>query len=147
MASHNTTGKLVRLSDTDLMVADPAEDIRGRQVVDKDGEQIGEVDDLFLDEHETKIRFLEVASGGFLGLGETKFLVPVEAITRLTDDTIYINETRQHVAGTPPYDPDLINQEVGEGSYYGNVYRHYGYPPYWGPDYVYPPYPHYRPRV
>jgi sporulation protein YlmC with PRC-barrel domain len=116
-------------------------------VVDKDGEDLGEVDDLFLDEQETKIRFLEVASGGFLGLGKTKFLVPVEAIIRLAADTVYIIETRQHVAGTPPYDPDLINQEVGEGSYYGNVYRHYGYPPYWGPDYIYPPYPHYRSGV
>jgi hypothetical protein len=33
--------------------------------------------------------------------------------------------------------------DVGDESYYGHVYRHYGYPPYWGPGYVYPPYPHY----
>lgn len=143
MAEQEYRGKLLRLSDTDLTVANPAEDIRGRRVVDKDGEDIGEVDDLLIDEPESRVRFLEVASGGFLGLGETQFLIPVEAITRISEDTVFVNQTRQQVAGTPPYDPDLINEEVGEESYYGRVYRHYGYPPYWGPGYVYPPYPYY----
>jgi hypothetical protein len=42
----------------------------------------------------------------------------------------------------PAYDPDLIHEDAGEG-YYGDVYKHYGYPPYWGPGYTYPPYPYY----
>ena len=137
------TATLVRLSDTDFTVADAAEDIRDRKVVDRDGEELGEVDDLLIDEHEKRVRFLEVASGGFLGLGKTKFLIPVEAITRISDDTVYVNQTRQHITGAPPYDPDLIHREASEGSYYGDVYRYYGYPPYWGPGYVYPPYPYY----
>jgi sporulation protein YlmC with PRC-barrel domain len=143
MAQIEKTATLVRLSDTELTVADPAEDIRDRKVVDRDGEEVGEVDDLLIDDRDRRVRFLEVASGGFLGLGKKKFLIPVDAITRITDDTVYINRTRQHVAGAPDYDPDLIHQDAGEGGYYGDVYRHYGYPPYWGPGYVYPPYPYY----
>jgi len=137
------TATLVRLSDTDFTVADAAEDIRDRKVIDRDGEELGEVDDLLIDEHEKRVHFLEVASGGFLGLGKTRFLIPVEAITRISDDTVYVNQTRQHIAGAPPYDPDLIHRDAGAGGYYGDVYRHYGYPPYWGPGYVYPPYPYY----
>lgn len=143
MAEQEYRSKLIRLSDTDLTVANPAEDIRGRRVVDKYSEDIGKIDDLLIDERESRVRFLEVASGGFLGLGETQFLIPVEAITRISGDTVFVNQTRQHVAGTPPYDPDLINEEVGDENYYGRVYRHYGYPPYWGPGYVYPPFPYY----
>jgi sporulation protein YlmC with PRC-barrel domain len=143
MAHIEKTATLVRLSDTELTVADAAEDIRDRQVVDRDGAEIGEVDDLLIDEPEKHVRFLEVASGGFLGLGKTRFLIPVEAITRISDSTVYINQTRQHIAGAPPYDPDLIHKDAGEGGYYGDVYRHYGYPPYWGPGYIYPPYPYY----
>jgi hypothetical protein len=101
------------------------------------------VADLLIDEGEKRVHFLEVASGGFLGLGQTKFLLPVEAITRISDDTVYVNQTRQHIAGAPAYDPDLIHEDAGVGGYYGDVYRHYGYPPYWGPGYVYPPYPYY----
>jgi len=142
MAQIEKTAALRRLSDTELTVADPAEDIRDRKVVDRDGEELGEVDDLLIDERDKRVRFLEVASGGFLGIGETKFLLPVEAITRISEDTVYVNQTRQHIIGAPAYDPDLIHEDAGEG-YYGDVYKHYGYPPYWGPGYTYPPYPYY----
>jgi sporulation protein YlmC with PRC-barrel domain len=143
MARMTKTAALMRLSDTELTVADPAEDIRDRRVVDRDGEELGEVADLLIDEHDRRVRFLEVASGGFLGIGQTKFLLPVEAISRISADTVYVNQTRQHIVGAPAYDPDLIHEHAGEGGYYGDVYRHYGYPPYWGPGYVYPPYPYY----
>ena len=143
MARMTKTAALMRLNDTELTVADPAEDIRDRRVVDLDGEELGEVADLLIDERDRRIRFLEVASGGFLGIGQTKFLLPVEAISRISADTVYVNQTRQHIAGAPAYDPDLIHEHAGEGGYYGDVYRHYGYPPYWGPGYVYPPYPYY----
>jgi len=143
MAQIATTAALRRLSDTELKIADPAEDIRDRQVVDRDGEELGEVNDLLIDEQERRVRFLEVASGGFLGLGQTKFLLPVDAITRISEDTVYVNQTRRHITSAPPYDPDLIHRDVGEGSYYGDVYRYYDNPPYWGPDYTYPPYPYY----
>jgi sporulation protein YlmC with PRC-barrel domain len=152
MAQIEKTAKLVRLSDTELTIANPAEDIRDRTVVDRDGEDIGEVEDLLIDAHEKRVRLLEVASGGFLGLGKTKFLLPVEAITRISDDTVYVNQTRQYIAGAPHYDPDLIHQEAGETGekgyysergYYSDVYQYYGYPPYWDPGAVYPPYPSY----
>jgi sporulation protein YlmC with PRC-barrel domain len=143
MAQNESQTTLLRLSDTELTVADPAEDVRGRKVVDKDGETIGEVSDLIVDDRETHVRFLEVASGGLFGLGRQKSLIPVDAITRISDDAVYINQTRQRIAEAPPYDPDLIHEDVGDESYYGHVYRQYGYPPYWGPGYVYPPYPRY----
>src|SRR5215211_3643106 len=143
MAQIEKTAKLIRLSDTELTIANPAEDIRGRMVVDRDGEDLGEVEDLMIDEPEKRVRLLEVASGGFLGLGKTKFLLPVEAITRISDDTVYVNQTRQYIADAPRYDPDLIHQEAGERGYYDDVYRYYGYPPYWTPGAVYPLYPYY----
>jgi sporulation protein YlmC with PRC-barrel domain len=139
MAMHEAKATLVKLSDTNLTLADRAEDIRGRDVFDTAGEEIGEVDDLFVDEQEQKVRFLQVASGGFLGLGATKFLIPVDAITRITEDAVYISQTRERLAGVPRYDPSLVDER-----YLRDVYGYYGYSPYWGPDYRYPSYPYYR---
>jgi CBS domain-containing protein/sporulation protein YlmC with PRC-barrel domain len=138
MATSDTKATLIRLSDTDLTLADRAEDIRGRKAFDMAGEELGDVKDLFIDEREHKVRFLEVSSGGFLGLGATKFMLPVDAITRITDDAVYMNQSRERVAGSPHYDPTLVEER-----YVSDVYRHYGYAPYWGPDYRYPPYPYY----
>jgi sporulation protein YlmC with PRC-barrel domain len=138
MAMHEAKATLVKLSDTNLTLADRAEDIRGRDVFDTAGEEVGEVDDLFVDEQEQKVRFLQVASGGFLGLGATKFLIPVDAITRITEDAVYISQTRERLAGVPRYDPSLVDER-----YLRDVYGYYGYSPYWGPDYRYPSYPYY----
>jgi sporulation protein YlmC with PRC-barrel domain len=150
MAQIEKTAKLVRLSDTELTIANPDEDIRDRRVIDRDGEDLGKVEDLLIDGPEKRVRLLEIASGGFLGLGKTKFLLPVEAITRISGDTVYVNQTRQYIAGAPHYDPDLIHREAGvqgyeadERGHYDDVYHYYGYPPYWAPGAVYPPYPYY----
>ena len=130
---------LSKLSDSGQTVADAAEDIRGRKVKDKDGSDIGRVDDLLIDDRERKVRFLRVEHGGVLGFGETKSFIPVDAITRITKDNVYINHSRDHVAKTPRYDPDLVN----ELSYYGRVFGHYGYMPFWEAGYIYPAYPSY----
>jgi sporulation protein YlmC with PRC-barrel domain len=138
MAMHGTKAALVKLSDTNLTLASRAEDIRGRDVLDTAGDEIGKVDDLLIDEQEQKVRFLQVSSGGFLGLGATKFLIPVDAIMRMTEDAVYISHARERLAGAPRYDPSLVDER-----YLGDVYGYYGYSPYWGPDYRYPGYPYY----
>lgn len=135
--SDDRTRELMKLSDTARTVAAGDEDIRGRDVKSRGGEDLGTVDDLLIDPEEDKVRFLVVASGGFLGLGETKSFIPVDAVSRITADEVHIDRAREEVAGAPVYNPDL----VAERDYYENVYAYYGYPPYWAPGYVYPAYP------
>lgn len=130
--------KLIKLSDSNLTVADPAEDVRGRKVLDANHEEIGHVDDLLIDDRDNKVRFLRVASGGFLGLGESTFLIPIDAIKSIDDQHVHIDQSRERVARAPRYDPDLEDD-----SYYGNVYGYYGYAPFWGMGYMYPRYPYY----
>jgi sporulation protein YlmC with PRC-barrel domain len=130
---------LIRLSTTNLQVADPAQDVRGYRVVDTDGREVGEVEDLILDRDERKVRFLEVASGDLFGLGPGKTLIPLDVITRISEQVVSIDQTHQHVAAAPRYNPDLMVQDE-----VGHLYRHYGVLPYWGPSYVYP---HDAPRV
>jgi hypothetical protein len=121
--------QLVRLRETDETVSSSDEDIRGRMAKDKDGHDLGTIEGLLVDEAERKVRFIEVASGGFLGLGESKSLIPVEAITRVTADAVYIGHTREHVAGAPHYDPELVETRL---DYFFNLYPYYGYPPSFG---------------
>ena len=121
--------QLVRLRDTDRTVSSSDEDIRGRMAKDKDGHDLGTIEGLLVDEAERRVRFMEVGSGGFLGLGESKSLIPVEAITRVTPEAVYIGHTLQHVAGAPRYDPELMHTEL---EYFFNLFPYYGYPPSFG---------------
>lgn len=136
MAVMNTT--LHALSDSELTVSDPAEDVRGRHVKDRHGEDVGHVDDLLIDD-DSKVRYLRVAAGGFLGIGEHTFLIPVDAITRIDADHVHVDQTREHLSRTPAYDPELTYDQ----DYYSNLYGYYGYAPYWSPGYRYPGYPFY----
>lgn len=131
--------QLKELRDSEMTLADRGEDVRGRTVLDVNGNEIGNVDALLLDEAESKVRFLRVETGGFLGIGERKFLVPVDAVTRVDADHVHVDRTRERVAGAPAYDPDLTY----ERDYYGDVYDYWGYAPYWGLGYAYPAYPYY----
>jgi len=129
---------LQKLSDIARTVSQDDEDIRGRNVKARDGEELGEVDDLLVDPAENKVRFLVVASGGFLGLGQTKSFIPVEAVSGITADEVRIDQAKDKIACAPTYDPDIVE----ERGYYEDLYGYYGYTPYWAPGYIYPGYPY-----
>ena len=135
--AHSTGANLVRLTDTARTVADPAADVRGRDVVDADGEEVGRVQDLLVDDEEGRVQMLRVERGGFLGIGAEHFLVPVAAVTSVTDDVVRIDRERSRLTDVPGYDPDI--EEVPE--YYAGLYGWWGFPAMGAPGYVYPPFP------
>lgn len=130
----NDNDVLVKLSDTGETIELGDMDIRGYSVKDKGDADIGKVHDLLVDSRENKVRFLVVESGGFLGMGETKSFIPIDAISSIANEEVHIDQTREKVAAAPPYDPNLVNDR----QYNDSAYRHFGYMPYWGTGYVYP---------
>lgn len=126
---------LLSMNDEPLELEDATADLRGHEVVDREGEAIGEVDDLLVDDAERRVRFLRVKSGGFLGLGGRTFLVPIDAIARIHDGRVHVDREREHVGRGPEYDPDVLVQ--GRDAY-DRVYDHYGYLPFWMGGYAYP---------
>ena len=117
---------LVRLSDSGLVLEDLAQDVRGLDVYDNDGDQIGTVEDLYADAEERKVRFLDVAAGGFLGLGEKRFLIPVEAVSEVREDgVVVVDQKRRKVAESPLFDADVVPQPL----YQHELYKYYGYLP------------------
>jgi sporulation protein YlmC with PRC-barrel domain len=96
---------LVRLGDSDFVPANPEDDVRGKDVYDAEGQRIGSVEDLYIERKEREVRFLEVGAGGFLGIGQKRFLVPVEAVTQVTHHRVTIEPERtQKVEGPAPLD-------------------------------------------
>jgi sporulation protein YlmC with PRC-barrel domain len=134
---------LLKLGDTDQTVANPDEDVRGRAIKDHDGEDLGKVDDLLVDDTERRVRFLVAEHGGILGIGARHSFIPVDAITRITPDEVHVNESRERIAGAPRYDP-TISDELG---CYESIYSYYGFPPFWGAGYANPGFPYLPPGL
>jgi len=139
MANTTHNDILVKLSEGNVILDDPGQDIRHRKVIDRDGELIGHVSDLFVDQDEKKVRMLQVAAGGFLGLGDRHFLVPVEAITRVTADDVHIDQTSAKVVHSPEYDPKLSDVPFRDA--WAGYYGYYGFSPYWSAGSINPTFP------
>ena len=96
---------LIRLGDSYFVPANPEDDLRGKDVHDPHGQRMGHVEDLYVDRREREVRFLEVGTGGFLGIGERRFLVPVEAVTKVAEDGVVVEPDRTEKADGPaPFD-------------------------------------------
>src|SRR5688572_12369479 len=115
--------QIVRLSESESTLATPAEDIRGRVVRDANGDKIGCVDDLMIDEHQNKLRFICVKSWDVPGL---RFLIPVEAITRVSSDDVRVDRDVDQIMAAPGYEVDLVDAD-----YITRLYDYYGYSPFW----------------
>ena len=123
MTERTEQHQLVRLSDSEFRLEAPEQDVRGLEVYDLDGDAIGSVEDLYVDEAERKVRFLDVGAGGFLGVGEKHFMIPMEAVTDVDGDGVIIDQGRQKVIGSPA----LPTNVVPEVDYQRGVYVYYGY--------------------
>lgn len=127
---------LEKLDDTGLALADDRQDIRHRKVIDRTGAEIGHVSNLFIDPDERKVRMLEISAGGFFGLGERHFLLPVDTITQIGPHDVHVNQTREHLAGSPAYDPKLLVEPTQTA--WEPFYGYYGLSPYWDAEYMNP---------
>ena len=67
MAERTEQHQLVKLSDSDFRLEAPEQDVRGLDVYDRDGREIGSVEDLYVDTAERKIRFLAGGPGASSG--------------------------------------------------------------------------------
>ena len=121
---------MVTLGNSDLVLASEDDDLRGMSVLDPNGHRVGKVDEIVVDEKERRARFLVVTSGGILGMGEDRRLVPVEAIARVGDE-VNLHHTHQDVRRGAEYDPALADPPD-----YAGVYDYYGYLPFWDLGYT-----------
>ncbi len=99
-------------------------DLRGRQVFDNSGEEIGTVQDLFLDEEDRQVRYLDVRAGGFLGLGDRMLVIPQEVVAEVSQDRLTLNESRESVLEEPEFAPGHILETHDRQA----ISRHFGGP-------------------
>jgi sporulation protein YlmC with PRC-barrel domain len=122
---------LIRLGDSDFVPANPEDDLCGKGVLDAQGQRIGKVEDLYIDSDEREVRFLEVGAGGVLGIGEKRFLVPVEAVTKVAEGWVTIEPGRtQRVAGPAPFDTKVAPPPAEDRRSDGYASLPYGARPY-----------------
>ena len=91
----------------------------GHTVVDRDGDKVGKVQDVYLDRRSEEPEWLAVKTGLF---GSNVSFVPVQNATTADDDTIRVEHEKDRIKDAPNIDPDgeLSPEEERR------LYEHYG---------------------
>ena len=127
MTTTMPTRDLDRLSRSGLTAADLEnldDDLSGRSVYDRTGEEIGTVDDVLVDTVQLHAPFALVSWGGLLGLGKQQRLIPLEAIDRITPEGVYLSCDKELVTNGPAYQENLVGGDAE--THYRQVYDAYG---------------------
>lgn len=108
----------------------------GDKVVNAEGEQLGIIKDLMIDLDDAQIAYAVLSFGGFLGLGDKLFAIPLEALTfNAAENTVILDVDKDVLKHAPGFDkdhwPDNAQYEAG---WLLDIYEYYGYSPYWMPD-------------
>lgn len=91
-------------------------------------EDIGEIKDLMIDWNNGTVEYAVLSFGGFLGMGDKYFAVPMEAFEFDTEDVdgrIVLNVDKDRLKDAPGFDkdnwPSHANQEFTD-----SIYKFYG---------------------
>jgi uncharacterized protein (TIGR02271 family) len=101
----------------------------GHTVVDRDGDKVGKVQDVYLDRRSEEPEWLAVKTGMF---GSNVSFVPVQNATTADDDTIRVEHEKDRIKDAPNIDPDGELSPDEER----RLYEHYGRSDYddWSDD-------------
>jgi sporulation protein YlmC with PRC-barrel domain len=107
------------------------EDVMGYKVENPQGEKLGKIETLLLDLAEGRILCAVLSFGGFLGMGEKLFPIPLNALSfRADEKRVILNVDKEILKSAPGYDRDSL-PNVNDREWASMIYTHYGYDPYW----------------
>jgi sporulation protein YlmC with PRC-barrel domain len=108
-----------------------ASDFEGEDVVNHQGETLGDIEEIMLDVRSGRIAYAVLAAGGFLGIGEKYFAIPWRALTLDTDRKCFILDVdKERLQSAPGFDKDHW-PSMADQSWASQVHSYYGAAPYW----------------
>ena len=108
-----------------------ASTLTGDSVVNRQGEDLGKIEDIMLEAGSGRVAYAVLSFGGFLGMGDKLFAIPWGALEVDTVNERFILDTpKDRLESAPGFDkdawPDMADRSWGE-----SIYTHYGQRPYW----------------
>lgn len=103
----------------------------GDKVMNRQGENLGKVEEFMVDMNTGCIRYGVLSFGGFLGLGDKLFAIPFESLELDTENECFILDVdKERLENAPGFDKDdwprMAQHEWG-----AEIHKYYGVTPYW----------------
>ena len=105
--------------------------IIGYKVKNDKGEDLGKIEDLMINLNSTRVNYAVLSFGGFLGLGEKYFAIPMEGLAVDTENKEFIlNIPKEKFDVAQGFDKDNW-PNMADRKWETGIYNHYNYKPYW----------------
>jgi sporulation protein YlmC with PRC-barrel domain len=109
-----------------------ASKVRGTPVYNKEGEEIGAVEDIVLDKSSNNIMFAVLGSGGMLGLGEKYRPIPWSILDYDPNKGGYVVPlSKDVIEKAPAYRMEDLTKDDGEEAIRSEAFSYYHTPAYW----------------
>lgn len=84
-----------------------ASSLKGTKIRNASDEDLGDIEDLMINTADGSVEYAVVSFGGFLGMGDKLFAVPLQAFKVDTDnEKLILNETKDRLKSAPGFDKD-----------------------------------------
>src|SRR5919199_1899228 len=110
--------KLVKSEDFEGELEEHWQDAQGLKVLDKNGDEIGTVEDLYVYEDAQAVHILKVEIEG------RQLLIPVDAVTNVADEGVNVEQDKNTIMESPEFD----SEDVPDSETSRATYEHFGYP-------------------
>ncbi len=111
------TSDLVKLDDFEGEVQEHWRDARGSKVLDKNGDEVGTVEELYVWQESSTVHLLVVAAD------DRRFLLPIHAVTNVDEEGVKVETSKDTILGSPEHDSD----DVPDAEARRAAYDYYGY--------------------
>lgn len=107
-----------------------ASDMIGTDVVDAQGDSLGEVEEVVIDPNTGRIAYVVVSFGGFLDIGKKLFAIPFKALKYDWDENEYMLDTpKEQLEEAPGFDED--HWPTMSEQWNRDIHKYYHQTPYW----------------
>lgn len=108
-----------------------ADSLQGTNVRNREGDDLGKIEEIMLDQSSGKVAYAVLSFGGFMGMGDKLFAIPWKAISLdREDENAILNVQPDVLKNAPGFDkdhwPDFADPKWGE-----SIHAHYNSTPYW----------------
>ena len=113
-----------------------SDEIVGCKVENSKDENLGKVESLMIDVSEGRVLYAVLSFGGFLGMGEKRFPIPLDQISFRIDEKgclqrCILDIDKETLKNAPGFDKDRLPSHA-DRTFATSVYSYYGSMPWWG---------------
>jgi len=130
--NYQVTGELP-MSQPQVFANSPvkASSIIGTDVVNPEGDNLGDVKEVVIDPRTGKVAYAVVSFGGFLSMGEKLFAIPFSAFEYdVTENEYVLDISKERLEAAPGFDADHW-PSMSDEKWNRDVYKYYQRSPYW----------------